>query len=101
MAMFMIFLGVILLLICTLGWRFLATGFPKYKKWKWLLLWLLVSALAVGLFLFVQGKSRAGMPIDFLLRQGMVKFFSFWMIFQVSMLVFFPVWIGIAFIRWS
>lgn len=101
MAMFMIFLGVILLLICTLGWRFLATGFPKYKKWKWLLLWLLVSALAVGLFLFVQGKSRAGMPIDFLLRQGMVKFFSFWMIFQVSMLVFFPVWIGIAFSRWS
>ena len=100
MVMFMIFLGFVLVTICSLGWRFLVTGFPKYKKWKWLLLWLLVSALAVGFFLFVQGKARAGIPIDFWLRQGMIKFFSFWMIFQVAMLVFFPVWSGIAFSRW-
>lgn len=97
---FLLALGAIFLTLSTLSWLCLTTGFLSYRKRKWFLIWILLSVLSVGLFIFVQWNSRAGIGVSFGLRQLMVQAFSFWMIFQVALIAAFPIWVGVALSRW-
>ena len=79
----------------TLAWLFLTTGFIKYRRREWLVLWLLVTVIAILFYRW----GRSGEMLFPFLRSLIVSLSMFWIVLQGALLAAFPAWLGIAFFR--
>lgn len=95
---FMLMIGAILLVISTLGWAFLTTGFREYRRREWLTLWILATVIMVMIFSFT---TRMDGLIPETLRAPLNKLALSWFVIQCILVAFFPIWFGVALARWT
>ena len=93
----MLMLSTIIIVISTLGWAFLTTGFKEYRRKEWLTLWTLTAVIMVLLYLFT---TRTDGLIPEALRMPLNKLSLFWVVTQFVLVAFFPVWFAVALGRW-
>lgn len=94
---FIVFAGAMVMLLSVMGWAFLTTGFIKFRRREWLVLWLFIGTVVFATYLFA-GRVDSGLPS--LVREQLVNAALFWLVLQAALIVFFPIWFGVAFFRW-
>lgn len=94
---FIIFAGAVVMLLSVLGWSFLTTGFIKFRRREWLVLWLFIATVVFAAYLFA---ARGGSGTPLFLREQLANGAMFWLVLQIALVVFCPIWFGIAFFRW-
>lgn len=85
------------MLLSVMGWIFLTTGFIKFRRREWLVLWLFIGTLIFAMYLAV-GRAADSIPLS--LREPLTNIAMMWLVLQMVLIVFCPIWFGIAFFRW-
>lgn len=94
---FLILVVSVVMVISTLGFVFLTTGFLKYRKREWLVFWYFLTILLLALYFGINGF-RGSLPAPLEVQLGNLSLV--WLVFQFFVILGFPLWIGIGVVRW-
>lgn len=93
--MFFFFLVIAIFLGSLFGWLFFSGLFPSFRSKKYCLSWLFITVLSILSYYVVQAIARDELvvTIPVLLRQQLFKFAVFWLVLQLSLVIFSPLWL--------
>lgn len=93
---FLILVLSVVMVVSTLGFAFLTTGFFKYRKREWLVIWYLFTFLMIALYFGTTFLSDSLSPS---LRIFLLRFSLVWLLLQCFLILAAPLWLSIAVFR--